>query len=213
MTPRSHLRVHEQHETERLQGVRRRDEERRGCPCPRQLNAAAHGHIHETMGGSWNHYYAEENAQRIGPAILTFAHEIQALAKELWRKNYVTCPDYCSMDTPWRDCQCECSADSLGDKSAYEILDDAGVLDAVQYFDQEGHLVSSWKDGNGTVYYTLPATRRSSHTTYTTTCSRCCAAHTSGHVPGDLNERHHVLGFAPDGGRLWQAVGQPSQLR
>ena len=149
----------------------------------RQLNAAAHGHIHETMGGSWNHYYAEENAQRIGPAILTFAHEIQALAKELWRKNYVTCPDYCSMDTPWRDCQCECSADSLGDKSAYEILDDAGVLDAVQYFDQEGHLVSSWKDGNGTVYYTLPGyTEEQSHHIYDDLLKMLCSP---GHI-GDM---------------------------
>ena len=149
----------------------------------RQLNAAAHGHIHETVGGSWNHFFAEDNAQRIGPAILTFAHEMQALSKELWRKNYVTCPSVCSMDTPWRECQCECSTETLAGKTAYEVLDDSGVLDAVQYFDQEGHLVSSWKDENGTVYYTLPGySEEQSHHIYDDLLKTLCSV---GHI-GDM---------------------------
>lgn len=40
------------------------------------LNAAAHGHIHETIGGSWNHYFGEE-AGEATDNVLTFAHEIQ----------------------------------------------------------------------------------------------------------------------------------------
>lgn len=41
------------------------------------LNAAAHGHIHETVGGSWNHYFADEAGPE-SDEVLTFAHEIQA---------------------------------------------------------------------------------------------------------------------------------------
>ena len=45
------------------------------------LNAAAHGHIHETVGGSWNHYFGEEaegvDVER-DDSVMTFAHEIQA---------------------------------------------------------------------------------------------------------------------------------------
>ena len=118
----------------------------------RQLNAAAHGHIHETMGGSWNHIFSEFNEGKVTPAIMTFAHEIQALSKELWRTNYITCPDYCSMDTPWKDCQCSCSAETLSNRTSYEILEDSGVLDSVQYYDEESHLLTKWHDENGTVY-------------------------------------------------------------
>lgn len=45
------------------------------------LNAAAHGHIHETMGGSWNHYFgdeAKELDEEQDDSVMTFAHEIQA---------------------------------------------------------------------------------------------------------------------------------------
>ena len=58
----------------------------------RVLNAAAHGHIHELIGGSWNHALAETNANAAFPAALTFAHSVQALSKELWRTGFVRCP-------------------------------------------------------------------------------------------------------------------------
>ena len=122
----------------------------------RQLNSAAHGHIHETMGGSWNHYFAERNSHNTAPAILTFAHEIQALSKELWRAGFVQCPDTCSMDTPWKECQCLCAADALEGLEPYDVLDQSGVLKSVEFYDHENHLISSWYDENGTLYYTLP---------------------------------------------------------
>jgi len=124
----------------------------------KQLNAAAHGHIHETIGGSWNHYYADRiKSTTVGPAVLTFAHEIQALSKELWRAGYIACPDTCSMDTAWEDCQCEFDAGSYkGGKTSYEILDEVGILAQVDYYDEEGHKINSYYDANGTVYYTLP---------------------------------------------------------
>jgi len=123
----------------------------------KQLNSAAHGHIHELMGGSWNSHYAEElGLENPHPAILTFSHEIQAMSKELWRNGYIVCPDHCSMDTPSSECKCECTEQSLKGKSAYEILDDSKILASAEYFDNENHLISSWYDENGTVYYTLP---------------------------------------------------------
>ena len=130
----------------------------------RQLNSAAHGHIHETVGGSWNHIFADENNGETSPAVLTFAHEIQALSKELWRAGYVECPGSCDMADSWKSCQCQCTPKSVAGKTSYEILDDAGVLSAVHYYDMEGHIIEQWKDGNGTAYYTLPG--------YTTTESR-----------------------------------------
>lgn len=45
------------------------------------LNAAAHGHIHETIGGSWNHYFGAEAQgmdREADDSVMTFAHEIQA---------------------------------------------------------------------------------------------------------------------------------------
>lgn len=45
------------------------------------LNAAAHGHIHETVGGSWNHYFGDEAGQETDN-VMTFAHEIQVRHKK-----------------------------------------------------------------------------------------------------------------------------------
>ncbi|CBJ26075.1 tyrosinase-like protein 2 [Ectocarpus siliculosus] len=123
------------------------------------LNAAAHGHIHETVGGSWNHYFgdeAKELDEEQDDSVMTFAHEIQALSKELWRSGFLDCPDTCSMDTPWEDCQCQCDAGAIGSRSAAQVLQESGVLDSVSYYDSTGELISSFKDENGDVLYTLP---------------------------------------------------------
>ncbi|KAJ8606643.1 hypothetical protein CTAYLR_008385 [Chrysophaeum taylorii] len=129
----------------------------------RQLNSAAHGHIHETVGGSWNHDV--DDANEVDPAVFTFAHEIQALSKELWRADYVVCPVFCTMDTPWRDCQCQCTPRSRTDAPSYRVLDDAGVLSAVHYYDHDHHQIEKWKDLNGTVLHRLPGytTEESNH--------------------------------------------------
>lgn len=131
----------------------------------RQLNSAAHGHIHETIGGAWNHYFAEMNEYVTTPAIMTFAHGIQGLSKELWRAGYSVCPEQCAMDTAWVDCQCQCTPTSIKGKESYDILDDAGVLAAVSYYDQQGHTIDQFYDANGTIYYTLPGydARESKH--------------------------------------------------
>lgn len=42
-----------------------------------RLNSLAHGHIHELMGGSWAHAYADDHHREQSLAIITFAHSIQ----------------------------------------------------------------------------------------------------------------------------------------
>jgi len=123
----------------------------------RQLNSAAHGHIHETVGGSWNHapdFYDPDT--KVTENVLLFAHEIQALSKELWRVDYVQCPQTCATDTPWRECQCKCPAHDGSQKKSYDVLFEAGVLDAVDYYDEDNTLIDKWLDNDGHVYYTLP---------------------------------------------------------
>lgn len=71
----------------------------------------------------------------------------QALSKELWRAGFIVCPDTCSLeDTPWQECQCQCDAGVMGNRSAQELLTEAGVLDAVRYYDSTGTLIDSFKD-------------------------------------------------------------------
>lgn len=84
------------------------------------LNAAAHGHIHETIGGSWNHYFGEEAGKQTDN-VLTFAHEIQALSKDIWRAGFLTCPESCSPETPWRQCTCKCDAGVIGTRTAAQV--------------------------------------------------------------------------------------------
>lgn len=119
------------------------------------LNAAAHGHIHETVGGSWNHYFSKEAGEETDN-VLTFAHEIQALSKELWRAGFLKCPESCTMDMPWQDCQCQCDAGKIGNLSPAEVLAQSEVLDAVTYYDSTGELVEAFEDEDGKVYYKLP---------------------------------------------------------
>lgn len=121
----------------------------------KQLNSAAHGHLHELMGGSWNHYYAEYELNAMHPAVMTFAHEIQALSKNLWRTNYIVCPDSCDMSTASSDCKCQCNATTIGLEKSYDILDKADILSQVEYFDSAGHLISSWYNDSGAINYQL----------------------------------------------------------
>jgi hypothetical protein len=121
----------------------------------RQLNSAAHGHIHETIGGAWNTDFKKQMDARVGvdgstvASVMTFAHEVQALAKELWRTEYVSCPQSCSMDTPWTDCMCKCDAEKIGNTSAYMVLHNAGVLNTVNYYDTSGTAIETYYDSSG----------------------------------------------------------------
>lgn len=141
-----------------------------------------------------------------------FAHEIQALSKELWRAGYVTCPQACSMDTPWQDCQCQCSSKSIGDEESYHILNKAGVLSAVHYYDSDHRQIQQWKDNNGTVYYTLPGyTTEESRQIYDGLLNILCSP---GHI-GDMFQATSTNDITfwvlhPTVDRLWYVA--PSKL-
>lgn len=51
------------------------------------------------------------------------------------------------METAWKDCQCVCDAGRMGNRSAAQVLLEAGVLDAVSYYDSTGEMISAFEDG------------------------------------------------------------------
>ena len=99
----------------------------------RQLNSAAHGHVHETLGGSWHH----DLGAPATPAVLLFAHSVQALSKDLWRAGVLTCAAGCDPGaTPAAACGCACAANASA--SPHAVLRDAGVLASLAYYDGDG---------------------------------------------------------------------------
>jgi hypothetical protein len=109
----------------------------------KRLNAAAHGHIHELVGGSWHHAFAASNHGDTSPAVYTFAHQIQALSKMLWREGYVTCPPACDMATPAADCLCAGNREKLGGQPAGQVLQDVGILAAAEFYDEGFHSLTA----------------------------------------------------------------------
>jgi hypothetical protein len=89
---------------------------------------------------------------------MTFAHEIQALSKDLWRTGFLECPETCDLaSTPSKHCKCECRADvwSIGSR---EVLYQAGTLSSITYFDSTGHLINTFLDENGKVFHVTSPT-------------------------------------------------------
>lgn len=115
----------------------------------KQLNSAAHGHIHELMGGSWGNDFYEMSGGEDKPAVLEVAHSIQALSKELWRVGYVTCPEECSMEMSAAECSCSKDKEAIKGKTFSEMLDDSGALTTVVYYDNAGHEITSFYDEEG----------------------------------------------------------------
>ncbi|CAM9505077.1 unnamed protein product, partial [Laminaria digitata] len=69
------------------------------------MNAGAHGHIHELLGGAWSaDWHGFYN--RTDDIILPFTHIAVPLMKYLWRSGYIECPETCGMELAWEDCQC-----------------------------------------------------------------------------------------------------------
>lgn len=108
----------------------------------KQLNAAAHGHIHELLGGAWNHDVGQRIKSQQFPAVFTFAHEVLAESKELWRNSYMACPEFCSVNTPWEECKCSCdNSEAARGREPKDTLFDSGILDSVDYYDSRHHLI------------------------------------------------------------------------
>lgn len=58
----------------------------------------------------------------------------------------------CSHDTPWRECQCECDAGKIGNRSPAQVLAESGVLDAVSYYDSSGEMIKAFEDEDVSTY-------------------------------------------------------------
>lgn len=52
------------------------------------------------------------------------------------------------METAWQDCQCQCDAGVIGNRSAAQVLQESGVLDAVTYYDSKGEIINAFEDDN-----------------------------------------------------------------
>jgi len=155
------------------------------------LNTIAHGHLHETLGGTWHHEYGQQVAgslERAGEkahaAVPDFGHAMQGQSKRLWRAGYLECPAACSMDTPADDCMCSCPRAKLAGKEAYEILLETGVFDSIKYFDGSGDsLESVFDEETGQTHYTLPGmTRAQAQVVFRTMLQLLC---NPGHI-GDM---------------------------
>jgi len=149
------------------------------------LNAATHGHIHETIGGAWDNIYPEFLNGTVSPAVYTFAHSIQPLARILWRNDLLECPDSCDMTTDPKDCMCTCSEEKMAGRASYEILDSSGILESVEYFDHDGHLLNSfYNESTGKIEYSLPHyTHEESMDIYDGLLKLCCA-------PGKIGDQY-----------------------
>lgn len=87
------------------------------------LNGATHGPIHILIGGQWFLNSALlENDHMVFQGGL--AGDQLLLAKILWRKGYLRCPETCSKDTPAEKCLCSCPMEYRHGATPYEILVD-----------------------------------------------------------------------------------------
>jgi hypothetical protein len=77
--------------------------------------------------------------------VLSLVHDTQALSKDLWRAGFLTCPDFCDMDTPSSECACTCAAPTLDGQPVYEILRDSGVLNNVWKQDNDHDVIAKAK--------------------------------------------------------------------
>jgi hypothetical protein len=99
------------------------------------LNGELHGPIHVMIGGQWafdTHLNVSTGLAEMGLTQISTAFLLSS--KFLWRQGYVRCPEYCSDDTPARDCTCSCPSEVLSGRTPYEVMDDAGLFDFVDVF-------------------------------------------------------------------------------
>jgi hypothetical protein len=103
------------------------------------LNANAHGHIHELLGGSWGasrEVYLPDSAAQSGyTAAYEFAHSTEAYSKILWRYNYLVCPEgNATSSYSTRESRvCYCDADKMRASSAAQILFTTGLWQLIVF--------------------------------------------------------------------------------
>ena len=105
------------------------------------LNGELHGPIHVMIGGQWafnKHLNVSTGLNELGVTQISTAFLLSS--KFLWRQGIVRCPEYCSDDTPSRDCTCSCPATTLAGRTAYEVMNETGLFDFVDIFDNSSKL-------------------------------------------------------------------------
>ena len=122
-----------------------------------------HGPIHSTIGGAWRpDYNFASMIDAIGShKAETYATLAVASYPQFWRSGEVTCPTFCTLDTPPEDCQCGCP--SLGDDNEtdhlsiiekFEVLKSTGVLERIARRDTKEQYIRRVTDETGaTVSY------------------------------------------------------------
>ncbi|CAN0176128.1 unnamed protein product, partial [Hapterophycus canaliculatus] len=112
------------------------------------MNAGAHGHIHELLGGAWSEEW-HGFYNRTEEIVLPITHIIVPLMKYLWRADYLQCPKSCDMDVAWTDCQCSLNEEAAAGLTPSEILATSGVLSKAAgafFYDEDLKLVDSLSD-------------------------------------------------------------------
>ena len=107
------------------------------------LNGELHGPIHVMIGGQWafnKHLNVSTGLNELGVTQISTAFLLSS--KFLWRQGIVRCPEYCSDDTPSRDCTCSCPATTLAGRTAYEVMNETGLFDFVDIFDNSTKLAA-----------------------------------------------------------------------
>jgi hypothetical protein len=131
------------------------------------LNGELHGPVHLMVGGLWGDDGDEWRrvAESEGDP-----DQFLLLSKFLWRQGFVRCPDVCSDDTPVSDCRCDCP-DAIVERagSAYELLDEAGVLEL-------------WSDDNVNDVFTDQPLTSPYNVTYDDLLDKLCAVG----LPGEM---------------------------
>ncbi|CBJ31176.1 putative scytonemin-related tyrosinase [Ectocarpus siliculosus] len=122
------------------------------------MNAGAHGHIHELLGGAWSSDWSGFY-NRTEKIILPFAHTIVPLMKYLWRTEYLQCETTCDFSVSWADCRCTLSAEAVAGQTPSEVLESSGVLsDAAGafFYDEDLKLVDNLTDEQGHAHDRIP---------------------------------------------------------
>ncbi|CAM9867117.1 unnamed protein product, partial [Ascophyllum nodosum] len=122
------------------------------------LNAGAHGHIHELMGGAWSadwHDFDERTSEIIFP----FMHNIVPYMKFLWRSGHLECVESCAADVPWRDCQCTCANLEAVSKMPSQVLEEAGLLNksvGLLFYDKDMKLIEKMGNQQDQAFTVIP---------------------------------------------------------
>lgn len=122
----------------------------------KQLNANAHGHIHELMGGSWNPSITTVQPDDIsgGKAAYEFLHTTEAYSKILWRYGYLECPEAPNLCDGSSDCSCQCiDYKKLKNMTHGHVLASTGIIKSLTFYDKFGNAIENWQNKTSKLPY------------------------------------------------------------